>query len=85
LHVAVGDSRKGGRAVRGPDPTAPDVNGARRRYPDWAFWFEEGKWRARRHDESCELEGLSLESLEGKIARVEKGRAGDKPPRGKSR
>jgi hypothetical protein len=25
-------------AVNGPDPAAPDVEGARGRYPDWTFW-----------------------------------------------
>jgi hypothetical protein len=62
-------------AVRGPDPTAPDVEGARRRYPDWSFWREGNTWQARRADGSSQLTGLSLESLEGRVARAEKARA----------
>jgi hypothetical protein len=67
--------------VRGPDPTAPDIEGARRRYPDWTFWREGKTWRARRADESSQLTGLSLESLEGQVARAEKARAARPAPK----
>lgn len=57
------------------DPTAPDVEGARRRYPGWEFWQEGRAWLARRADGSAQLDGLSLESLEGKVARAQRARA----------
>jgi hypothetical protein len=68
--------------VKGSDPTAPDVEGARRRYPDWTFWREGRSWLAKRNDETAPLTGLSLESLEGKVARAEGARARQKasPP-----
>jgi hypothetical protein len=66
--------------VKGPDPTAPDIEGARRRYPNWSFWREGNAWLARREGGSSRAEGLSLESLEGKIAREERARAAGKPP-----
>lgn len=70
----------GGRAVKGSDPTAPDVEGARRRYPDWTFWRTGGSWLARRNGDNAALTGLSLESLEGKVEHAEKARARRKGP-----
>jgi hypothetical protein len=58
--------------VRGTDPTAPDIAGARKRHPDWTFWKEGERWHAKKKDGSSHLSGLSLESLEGKISRVRK-------------
>jgi hypothetical protein len=73
--------RAGGGAVTGSDPTAPDIEGARRRYQDWTFWREGRSWLARRNGETAVLTGLSLESLEGKVARAEKARAAkNRPP-----
>lgn len=67
--------------MNGTDPTAPDLEGARCRYPGWTFWREGRTWLARRADGSAELAGLSLESLEGKIARAERAQAaGERPP-----
>ncbi|HEY1703406.1 MAG TPA: hypothetical protein VGG75_27200 [Trebonia sp.] len=62
-------------AVNGPDPTAPDVEGARGRYPDWTFWRDGRDWLARRADGSAQLSGQSLESVEGKVGRAERARA----------
>lgn len=59
------------------DPTAPDLAGARRRHPDWTFWRKGRTWLARRKDGSAQLDGLSLESLEGKVARAERD---ERPP-----
>jgi hypothetical protein len=56
--------------VNGPDPTAPDLDGARERHPGWTFWREGEHWLARRKDGAAQLSGLSLESLEGKISRA---------------
>ena len=74
------DAGTGSRGVRGSDPTAPDVEGARRRFPDWTFWQEGRSWLAKRNDMTVQLTGLSLESLEGKVARAEKERARQEPP-----
>lgn len=64
--------------MNGTDPTAPDVEGARRRYPDWTFTRQGRVWLARRNDGSAQLEGLSLESLEGLVRRAERARAGER-------
>ncbi|MBO0805266.1 MAG: hypothetical protein J2P25_19580 [Nocardiopsaceae bacterium] len=61
--------------MNGTDPTAPDLEGARRRHPDWTFWREGRVWLAQRDDGSAQLDGLSLESLEGKVARAERTRS----------
>jgi hypothetical protein len=65
--------------VNGPDPTAPDVEGARGRHPDWTFWRDGRDWLARRDDGSAQLSGQSLESLEGKVGRAERARSGFPP------
>jgi hypothetical protein len=61
-------------------PDRPDVEGARRRFPDWTFWQEGRSWLAKRNDMTVQLTGLSLESLEGNVARAEKERARQEPP-----
>lgn len=73
--------------MNGTDPTAPDIEQARRRFPAWTFWRDGRAWRARRAGgpgPGAELEGLSLESLEGKVARAERARpdAGEGGPQG---
>jgi len=83
-HGAIGARMAGGHEMKGPDPTAPDLDGARRRYPNWTFWRAGVTWLARRDDGTCQLDGLSLESLEGKVTRAEKRRLDGtpSPPRG---
>lgn len=59
--------------MRSTDMGAPDITGARERFPAWRFG-RDGKWWTAEHREGKALpqRGRSPESLEGKVARAER-------------